>query len=152
MKEDVLNAVRLVKVRGEQVEVRELTWKDYVRAVKQMTGTILGLIGDGGKISMDAIVLNREKLTEAIGAQEDLVAWVLAKSTSRDQAWVDSLSAREVLPLLDAVIELNLSPEVIEQGKKLAGQMGEAFGLKKASVAPATISSAPATASVTSKK
>jgi hypothetical protein len=148
MKEDVLNPVIPVKVRGETVDVRELTWKDYLRAVKDLTGTILKLMGEGGT----TLVLNREKILEAITAQEDLVGWVIEKSTGKDQAFINSLSARELLPLLIAVVDLNLSEEVIGPGKELAGRMGAALGLKTASPESLTTSSAPATKAATSTK
>ena len=135
----VLNPLATVQIRGESITVKELVWKDYLRAMKDMTGAILSILAKDG-----TIVLNREKIIEAITAQEELVSWVLQRSTGKDAKWVDSLSAREFLPLLEAVVDLNLSEEVVGQGKRVAGRLGQVLALKKISLAPSTTSSGPA--------
>ena len=150
MSTEVIEGLVRVKIRGENVEVRELTWKKYLNAVKELTGTILGLIGEGSKI-----ILDKQKLLDAVNAQEGLVEWVLVASIpSKDQAWVESLSARELLPLVKAVIELNLSEEIIQSGKEVGGRMAAVLGLggiKSTSPEPSTTSSATDTPSQTSK-
>lgn len=133
MKTDIFNPVVTVKIRGDSVEVRELTWKHYLRAVKELTDNLLGLMS--GKNTLE---LNKEKVVATISAQEELVSWVIQASTGKDAAWVDSLSARELLLLLKAVVDLNLSEELIGVGKGLAGRMADVFGLKTASLAPST--------------
>jgi hypothetical protein len=81
MSGDIHNPVATVTVRGEAVEVRELTWKDSLRAVRDMTGTIMKLVSpDGTKLLLD-----RERLVAAISEQEALVSWVLTRATGRDQ-------------------------------------------------------------------
>lgn len=138
---DVLNPLVPVEIRGERIEVRELNWKDYSRAIKELTGSAMKLLGTGG-----TLVLDKEKIIQAIGEQESLIQWVVEKSTGRDSKYVSSLSTREILPLISAVVDLNLSEEVLGAGKKLAGQMGGIFGLKIQSLKPSITSSAPATA------
>lgn len=146
MSTDVLNPVVTVKIRDELIEVKELTWKDYLRAVKEMTDAILKLLNGKGEFALD-----RDKVVEALGAQENLIAWVAEKCTGRDQKWVGSLKGREMLALLRIIVDLNLSEEVIGSGKAVAGRMGEVFGVKKLSLAPSITSSAPAIPSATSK-
>jgi hypothetical protein len=144
---DVLNPVVAIKIRDRLIEVKEMPWKDYLRAVKDMTGTLMKLIGPGG----NTLALTKENVIEALTAQEELLTWVLQKCTGEEQTFISSLSAREILPLIQAAVDLNLSQEVVGAGKKLAGQMGQVFGLKKQSPGPLTTSSAPATPLATSK-
>lgn len=145
----VLNPVIPVNIQGEVVEVRELTWKDYLAVIKRVTGTALSVVGPGGKLD-----LNAANLTDAITEQEDTLQLVLSKSTGKDQEWVAKLSARDACRLLDAAVALNLSEEVLAEGKKLAGKMAGVFGLKKVGLKPSspeplTTSSPPATPSQT---
>ena len=135
MNQDIHNPVERVKIStGELVEVRELVWKDCLRAVKEMTDTVLELLGPGG----GTLVLDKDKIVRALGAQENLVTWVLEKSTGRTQEWVNALSGRDALCLLRAAVDLNLSDEVLAAGKALAGRMGAVFGQKSKSPAQST--------------
>lgn len=138
---DVLNPVRSVTIRGTVVEVTELKWKDYTRAVKELSASLLKLVGPNGQ----TINLDRELIIETITAQEELLTWVLQKATGQSQSWVDDLTAKEAIALVQVVVDLNLSLEVISGGKALAGQMGKVFGLKNKLPGPWTTSSAPAT-------
>lgn len=145
---NVLNPVVTVKLRGDRtIEVKELAWKDYLRAIKQMTESLLKLIANQKNKPANALeiasaegslIIDRDKLVQAIGEQEDLVAWVLQKSTGQSQEWVDQLSAADALAILDAVVSLNFTEEVIAAGKALAGRMGGVFALKTNSQKPAT--------------
>jgi hypothetical protein len=148
MRDDVLNPVIPVKIRGETVEVRELTWKDYLRAIKEATGSVLKLMSESGA----TLELSKDKVVEVIGAQEELVSWVLEKSTGKDQAYISNLTALEMVRLLNAVVDLNLNEELVGAGKGLAGRMANVIGWKTASLRPLTTSSAPATTVSTSSK
>ena len=133
MQPDILNPILRVNVKGVDVEVRELSWKDHVRAIKELTSTVIELLKEG-----KGSEFNAETIIEAITKQETLAAWVIAKSTGNDSAWVDSLSAREALAILCAVVELNLTEEVIGRGKALAERMSGVFGLSKVSLERST--------------
>lgn len=148
MASEILNPVITVKVRGEQIEVRELTWKDYIRAIKELSGSLLKLVSDGG----NAVSLTKENVLEALSSQEDLVQWVTEKSTGREAEWVKGLGGKDMVFILAAIVELNLSDELVASGKDLAGRMGKVFGLRNLSLAPSITSSAPATPSETSKR
>lgn len=140
MKVDVLNPVVTVQVRGSAVQVQELNWKDYLRAVRELTDTVMKFMGKEGEIKWE-----REPLVAAIQSNESLLSWVLEKSTGLKKDDLEKLKAREVIPLIEAVIDLNLSEDVVGPGKALAARMGEAFGLKRTSPEPAITSSVPAT-------
>lgn len=105
------------------------------------------LLGSGG-----TLVLDKEKIIQAIGEQEELIQWVLEKSTGKDAKFVAELKASEVLPLIMAVVDLNLSEEVLGAGKTLAAKMGGIFGLKTQSLKPSIISSAKTTVTTPSAK
>lgn len=148
MASEILNPVLTVKVRGENIEVRELTWKDYIRAIKELSGSLLKLVSDEG----NAISLTKENVLEALSSQEDLVQWVTEKSTGKQADWVSGLGGKEMIAILAAIVELNLSDELVVSGKELAGRMGKVFGLRNLSLAPSITSSAPATPLATLKR
>lgn len=131
---DIHNPVRRIDVRGELITVKELVWKDCLQAVREMTATVLQLLGPGGT----TMVLDKEKIVAAITQQEQLVTWVLEKATGKPQDWIATLRPRELLPLVEAAVELNLSDEVVKSGKALAGRMGGVFGQTKPSPARST--------------
>lgn len=146
---DALNPViRVPNIQGASVDVKELRWRDYLRAIKELTTSILALLAEpkpagkgqepeseegfsfdlgGGKV----MKVGKERLLQAIATNEELVLWVLQASTGKDAQWVEACSGREVLALLAAVVELNLSREVVGSGKALADHMRGVFGSKK---------------------
>lgn len=138
---DVLNPVRSVTIRGTIVEVSELKWKDYTKAIKELSASLLKLVGADSR----TINIDRDLIVDVITEQEHLLTWVLIKTTGKPQEWIDDLTGKEALSLVQVVVDLNLSPEVISGGKALAGQMGKVFGLKNKLPGPLTTSSVPAT-------
>lgn len=141
---DVLNPIRRVQVRDGQIEVRELTWKELSYVLQELSETVLGFMDDKGVIKIDPV-----HIVAAIKDNEALLAYFLSKSCNREDAWVNQLSLRDMLTLLDAAIELTLSEEVLELGKKLAGRMAQRLGLPKLPLGLAISSSVKATASET---
>ncbi len=138
MKNNTLSAVTTLTVNGKTIEVRELRWRDYAHAVQMLTGSLLKLFA--GKKG-ESITANREEIVEAIEVQQELIAWAITKSTHLTESEVSELSTREVLPIISAMIDLNLSEEITGPGKKLAGQMAHLLGLKIGSAKPSTTSS-----------
>lgn len=121
---DILNPVVEVHgIQGGTVGVRELKWKSYMRAIKSLTEAVIKYIeaSEGGK------KLDPRGLVEAIAAQEGLASWVVAESTGRPEEWVAELTGREMMAILEAVVELNLSEEVVGRGKALAARMRAVF-------------------------
>lgn len=151
MEPDIINPIATVRIRGESVEVRELTWKDHLRLIKELTATVLELLqkaqtgGGGTEFSLKA-----DEIVEALVKQEDLAAWVMARSTGKPKEWIDELSAGAAMDILLAAAKLNLTPEVLASGKALAEHMRGVFGLKSLSLEPSTALSSKATASKTS--
>jgi hypothetical protein len=134
---DILDPRKRVRIKGEELEIRGLTWKDHIRAVKELTATIMELLAqnkDGNATQLDA-----ETIVSAITKQESLATWMITRSTGKDGAWVDSLRAAEALTILNAIVELNLTEEIIGLGKGLAERMSGVFGLSKASLARSTV-------------
>lgn len=149
MKEtDVLNPVRTIKVMGEVFEVRELPWKDYLHVIREMTSTAFDLFG-GSKISLGELSLDKDKLVSALSNQEDLLSYAIEKSTSIPKDKIEKLTAAEALLVVDTIAEMNLRPEIVSVGKRLAGRMADVFGVKNPLPEQSTVSSAPATPSTT---
>src|SRR3990167_5627310 len=112
---DILNPVISVpNIKGETVDVKELTWKEYLRAMKELASSMLRFL-EAGKTELTlAVVLDPKKIIEAIG-------------------------------VLEAMVQLNLSDEVVSSGKALAGRMRVIFGSTKSLPGQPITSSAPAT-------
>jgi hypothetical protein len=132
------------------VDVRELSWREYLAVVKRLTDTVFKVVGKDinslSKAKELTITLEPKALISAISEQEDLVAWLVEKTTGLKQDEISKLSPVEVMPLLGLIVEMNLTPEHVAAGKALAGQMGAIFGvLKTGSPEQSTPSSRPAT-------
>jgi hypothetical protein len=128
---DVLNPIRRPRIAGAEIEVRELRWRDTSYAVQQLTDAIAGMIDIQG--TAFNLIIDRQKLLDAIIKNESLLAFVLEKATGRDADWVTNLSTRDMLLLLDAVLDVNLSEEVLNAGKKVAERLKKLFGSMKPS-------------------
>ena len=145
MDNSILNPVRTVQLRAQAVDVSELTWKDYLRAVKMLASTVSKLLTPDGKVNSDPAAV-----VSAIADQEALASFVVSRATKRDEKWVEQLSLQDMLTLLTAVVEMNLTEEIIGTGKALAGRMGGILTSKKPLPGQQTTSSGPAdTASAT---
>lgn len=142
MKEsNVICPIKTANVKGKTIEIRELTWRDSMRAVKELTGSIMKLVGGKqGKLTTDSLSLDKDSIVEALSAQEDLVAWAIEKSTDLSPSEISALTLSEAIPIIQAMVDLNLSDEVIGPGKTLAGRLGQVFGLKIALPKPQTTS------------
>lgn len=122
-----ITGIATVTLRDKRaIEVKELRWKDYIWAIKELTGNILGLVGEGKDVSS----INKEKIIEVVSEQEQLVAVLIKKSTSLSEAEISELFARDVLLILEAMVQLNFSEEVVGTAKKLGTRMGEVFSKK----------------------
>lgn len=150
MEPDIINPIATVKVRGESVEVRELTWKDHMRLLKELTTTVMDLLQKAQAGGQGEFSLKAEEIVEALVKQEDLATWVISRCTGRPAEWVNELSALAAMEILLAAAQLNLSPEFFRVGKALAEHMRGVFGLKSLSLEPSTASLSKDTASKTS--
>lgn len=128
---EILNPARAVKLSGREVKVKELNWREAMEFLGKLSQYAGGFMTGDGKFVVEtsavvALVLNAKELAD----------FLLMKTTGLTQEEVDALSLSEVLSLLDAAIELNLSPELLARGKSVAGRVGAAFGANKKSPEP----------------
>jgi hypothetical protein len=124
---EVLNPVRSLTIAGGEWTVQELNWRDgmtFLGMVSKHAGEIIG--GDLQKIEIDFA-----KLPALIGNVKELGDFLLTKATGRKQEEIDALRFQEALEVMEAAIELNLSEELLQRGKSVAGRVGAAFGVKK---------------------
>jgi hypothetical protein len=142
---NVWNPIIEVSVRGEQVEVKELVWTDAMELFKRMTGLATGLLNEQGKI-----ILNKDLILQMFAANEQLIVFLLKKSTGKDEAWINGLSALDFMKLMTAAVELNLREEIVSTGKGLGLAVTSRLGLTNLSVGSLIGSSQTDTPSQTS--
>jgi len=136
MSAEILNPVKTVVVRGETVTVSELTWPKAMQLLNLVAKHVGGLLDARGNIDLSA-----ERLAELAANTEGLASFLILESTGKGQDWLNELTAPEALDVLDAAVELTLSPELIGRGKKVAGRVRDALGLR---ISPASSISSPA--------
>jgi hypothetical protein len=143
--EELIETQRRVAVGSETVTVYEVKWKDYVRLIRELVAHLIPLYDPKN----GSLKLSEAAIVGALQNAEGLVSWFVAASVKKEEKWVDELPASQLLPLLNVVVKVHLSEELVSQGKALAEQMRGAFGLSGPSPAPSTTSSSTATASKT---
>ncbi len=121
----VLNPVKTVKVQGADVEVRELRALDLLAFFKLVGEHAKKFLNDKGDV-----VFNIEKLIEVVNSSEELVEFLILKSTGCDAEWFRTISPGELLDLLDAAIELNLSEDLLKKAARLGDRLKAIFGPK----------------------
>ena len=88
---------------------RELKWRDYLRAVQQITALAVELFGGG---------VNRERIGAASSSLEDLCGWLFSVATDLPKDIIPDLRTDEGLTLLAKILEVNPGPEFIQQGSR----------------------------------
>ena len=104
---------------GRTVEVRELTWKQLLHALKQLAQRALTFVAQDGK----TISIEASKIVEALSEQEELAVWIVEKSTGLTADELALLGVRDFLAIVEAVVRINLSEEVVCLGKRIAGSV-----------------------------
>jgi hypothetical protein len=130
MSSEAMEILDPVKTDGLKWPVKEMNWRDgmaFLGLIGKHASEI-GIESSGGKVALDFA-----KLPALIGNVKELGDFLLTKSTGREQAEIDALSFKEAVALMDAAVELNLSEELLQRGKSVAGRVGAAFGVKKES-------------------
>ncbi|HWD20517.1 MAG TPA: hypothetical protein VHB20_14690 [Verrucomicrobiae bacterium] len=79
-----------------------------------------------------------DAIQKVIAESADLTEFLILHSTRQDAAWLKSLSLLEGLTILEAALDLNLSPEVLRLGNEVAGALTR---LQRKKTAPAKPSS-----------
>lgn len=111
-----------ISIRGEVIAVSTLGWRDAVALARRLSTAIASVISKDG-----SFLLTPENLATSISESEGCVQFLIEKTTGRDTAWVESLTAREVLPLLQAIVERNFDREFVGSVKRIGGTLAEAF-------------------------
>jgi hypothetical protein len=104
------------------VEVREMRWPDalaFLQALGKEVGQVMTTTGN--------ISFTPDKLPDIIGQSGALIEHLICKATGRDAAWLNTLTTGEMLDLLDAAVELNVSPELFARGKAVADRVKKVF-------------------------
>jgi len=118
----ILNPVKTVQVGGEQIEVREIKWRDAVQFLQELSKQAANFITPQGNLQLSA-----DNLPSVVIQSASLIDLLLTKSTGKDSAWINDLNPHDVLVLIDAAIELNASPELFARGKTVAGRLKAVF-------------------------
>ena len=102
---------------GEEITVRELSWKDAKRFLTTLAGRAAEFIkvGTDGQTQVDTGKLMGVVVT-------DLGETLVMACTGLDQAAADQLSCGDMMQCIDRAVALNLRPEMIEAGKAIAGR------------------------------
>ena len=151
---DTTPKVKSVSVAGRVVEVREIGWRDALQLVRDISKTLARFVTIKGKDKTQTLDIDLDKIIDGILENEKTALLLVEKSIAASnvadcQQWLSSLTVTQFGALLDAAIEINLSPEVIGTGKMLAGRMTGVLGLGNQSTAQLISSSDPATATAT---
>ena len=117
--EILTNAKDVRLTTGESVQVHGLSWGDAFRFLKRAGDGVGKLIAvkDDGNVAIDF-----GRVQELILESEDMVNVLLAGSIARDLSErIDRLPIEDVLALVDAALELTVTPGL----KKNASALGE---------------------------
>lgn len=148
----ILRPERTVKLSDGEVVVHDLPWHDALQFLKLLSShakDLLGNVGPDGRVNVGDII---PKLADLIGNVEELSTFLLTRSTGKSADWLlgapidqgrgreGGRSTLEVLALLDAALEVNLSDGLIELGKKVGGRLQRVLPSKTNATPPSAIS------------
>jgi hypothetical protein len=114
-----------------EVTVSELAWPDAIAFLGKLGSHLGKLINEKGEVRVDLGLI-----TELIAGSTELANELIAKSTDEDADMLKDMRASDALAILDAALELNLSDELIERGKTIAGRFKKFATMRTAN--PAT--------------
>jgi len=119
----ILRGKTEVEIQGTLVEVKELTWTEALEFFERAAEGLVQLADEQGQIH-----LTPDTFRELLRRSHGLTQWLLYRATSLDVPTIELLPIRDLLRLLDAALELNLSDEVLELGKRVARRFGGFLG------------------------
>jgi len=138
---EILKASRQVRVGGEEISIRELSWMELKTLTEKLAGEaqrILGAMKGKEDASEGAVLLlNGEMFLSIIRDSEELSETLVLQTTGKDEAWLAALSCGEFMGVLDQALDLNLSI-VSNSVKKIGGRLREIFAGKAAEPTSAT--------------
>jgi hypothetical protein len=113
---NVLFPDREFMVGEEKVTVREMLWPDALAFLRKLGTYLEKFMNEKGEMRVDLGLI-----TEVITATDELATMLIAKSIGKDEAWLAALSMSQGLEILGAALEVNLTEDLLEKGKKIAG-------------------------------
>jgi hypothetical protein len=135
---EILHPVKSLTIAGQEVTVKELPWFEAIEFIKKLSGFIGSLIDANGTLRVDI-----GAVTEMIVSTDELATTLITKTTGKDSEWVKTLSLSDALSLLDTALALNLSDEIIQKGKSIAGRFRRFAGEGMRTANPASQKPSP---------
>ena len=128
----ILIPTREIRIAGGvTVTVREMAWPAALEFMRTLSVHVKKLVVPmlaSGKVSMQTVLASVvDQLPDLVAGADEVSLLLLRKATDLSPEAIQSLGVREAMTILDAAIELNLNPEIIEQGKALAGRVSRTF-------------------------
>jgi hypothetical protein len=129
----LLHPIREVTTCMGKVEVRELSWERALEFLKMLSSHSRQFVSADGKFNF-----NLDKMAELVSGASELSTFLLKHSVCKGAGdadgkflgdnFADVLPFSEGLVLLDAALEINLSPEILALAKKTAARFAPAAG------------------------
>lgn len=136
----VLHPVKTVQTEIGSIAVRELCWREAVSFIARIGQHAGSLVGPDG-----ALTLSVERLASVVAETAALAEYLLTQAAGLTPEQISALRPVEALDLLDAAIDLNLSPELFARGKTVAARVSTALGLSSGGSRSTTVSPPNAT-------
>jgi len=108
----ILNPSREVEIAGGAVTVRELRALDALEFIKRLSsyfGSIQKSTSDDGAVRL------RVEIASLVTGASDVAEFLVLKSTGKDRAWLAELGAEDLLSILHAALDLNVSEGLIKK-------------------------------------
>jgi hypothetical protein len=136
----VLNPVKEVPLKnGETVTVRELRAIDGLEFIKRLSGyfgSFQSSAADGGMMRL------RMEVEKIITGATEVAEFLVLRSTGKDRSWMEQLSTEDLIDVLTAAIDLNVSEGLIKKARGVFDLVRSRIG---SSTTPSTTSPAPST-------
>jgi hypothetical protein len=122
METKVLNPQKDVKLHDGEVAVRELTWPALWQLLEKLSEHAGKFVTEEGKF-----FINAEKISGLVMSSQDLSQRLILGTTGKDQEWLNKRPVGEVIDLLDASLEVNMSESIMNRAKKIGSRLAGLF-------------------------
>ncbi len=109
----------------EALTIREMRWPDAMEFMRKLSANCVGLLD--GYTREGGLKLTRASITDMIAQSEELTVLLVRGATSLTQEQVAQLSTGDMLDILTAAVEINLSEAVLGKALRLRNAVGAAF-------------------------
>jgi hypothetical protein len=96
--------------------VTELAWPDALELFDKLKAQSAAFVTPEGNLTFDA-----NRIIAAISQSVELTQWLVWKTTGKESDWMNQRTLSEILDVLVAAIEINLTV-VAERAKKVRGR------------------------------